>query len=53
MLPIVEPSLVNASTSSPVAKFPVICTVALASVVLSTSLTVIAVLIAVAAWFSV
>ena len=51
MLPMA--TLVNASTSSLLERLPVICTVAEARVVLSTSATVMAVLIAVATWFSV
>ena len=51
MLPIPAP-LTNPSTSCPLAKLPVIDTVALASVVLSTSVTVSAVLMAAAAPFS-
>ncbi|VVE50411.1 hypothetical protein PTE30175_04553 [Pandoraea terrae] len=40
MLPMVAPSLVNASTSSPLWKLPLIATLPLASVVLSESLNV-------------
>ncbi|XJO13245.1 hypothetical protein ACHMXE_11450 [Variovorax sp. UC122_21] len=53
MLPMVAGTLVKASTSWPETKPPVIATVALASVVLSTSATVIAPLTAVPAPFSV
>ena len=52
MLPMPAP-LTKPSTSSPLTKLAVIVTVALASVALSRSVTISAVLIAVAAWFSV
>ena len=50
--PVMPPALVKLRTSSPLAKLPVMLTVALASVALSGSLTVSVLSMTVAAWFS-